>query len=141
MAEAKTTEGGDVAAFLAAVTPDQRRAEAAALDALFREATGYAPRLWAGSMVGYGRYAYRYDSGHSGVSLATGFAPRKAELVVYILPGYANFAPQLAQLGPHRLGKSCLYLRRLQGVDLAVLAGMIRDGLADLATRWTIEAT
>jgi hypothetical protein len=141
MAQAKTTEGGDVAAFLADVQPPERQAEALALDAIFRQATGFSPRLWAGSMVGYGRYAYRYDSGHSGVSLATGFAPRKAELVVYILPGYADFAGLLARLGPHRLGKSCLYLRRLQGIDTGILAEMIRAGLADLSTRWTVEPT
>jgi hypothetical protein len=141
MAQTKTTEGGDVAAFLAAVEPPARRDEAHQLDALFRRTTGFAPRLWGGSMVGYGRYAYRYDSGHSGVSLATGFAPRKAELVLYILPGYLNLADQLARLGPHRLGKSCLYLRRLQGVDMDVLAEIIQLGLADLANHWPVEPT
>ncbi|MGQ0567069.1 MAG: DUF1801 domain-containing protein [Gemmobacter sp.] len=139
MAQAKTTEGGDVAAFLAAVQPPDRRDEALVLDALFRRVTGFAPRLWGGSMVGYGRYAYRYDSGHSGVSLATGFAPRKAEMVVYILPGYLDLSDHLTRLGPHRLGRSCLYLRRLGGIDLDVLAEMIRAGLADLGRRWPIE--
>jgi hypothetical protein len=89
--------------------------------------------------VGYGRYAYRYDSGHAGVSLATGFSPRKAEIVIYILPGHDALQPILAQLGPHRLGKSCVYLRRLAGVDMDVLAQLIRAGLNDLATRWTLE--
>jgi hypothetical protein len=126
-------------AFLDAVSPPQRQDEARRLHALFAGVTGFPARVWGGSMVGYGRYAYRYDSGHAGESLATGFAPRKAELVVYILPGYADFAALLADLGPHRLGKSCLYLRRLDGIDMAVLGRLIRAGLDDLATRWTVE--
>jgi hypothetical protein len=138
---ALTVEGDGAAAFLAAVEPPARRDEAARLDAIFRRATGFGPRLWGGSMLGYGRYAYRYESGHSGVSLATGFAPRKAELVLYILPGHAGYAPILADLGPHRLGKACLYLRRLEGVNEAALDRLIRAGLADLGSRWTIEPT
>jgi hypothetical protein len=141
MAAAVDQDSDGAEAFLANVEPALRRAEAARLDAIFRAATGFAPRLWAGSMIGYGRYAYRYDSGHSGVSLATGFAPRKAELVIYILPGYAELQPILAELGPHRLGKSCLYLKRLAGVNEDALARLIRAGLADLSTRWTVEPT
>lgn len=126
-------------AFLGAVEPAQRQDEARRLHALFSATTGYPARVWGGSMVGYGRYAYRYDSGHTGESLATGFAPRKAELVVYILPGYADFGAILADLGPHRLGKSCLYLKRLDGIDMPTLARLIRAGLSDLATRWPIH--
>lgn len=137
--EAKTGEGGDPAAFLAAVEPEKRRAEAQRLDAIFREVTGFPTRLWGPSILGYGRYAYRYESGHSGVTLATGFSPRKAEIVIYILPGYADFAPILAGLGPHRLGKSCLYLRNLDRVDESALRRLIRAGLDDLSTRWTVE--
>jgi hypothetical protein len=128
-----------VEAALAALEPDTRRAEAQRLAAIFAEVTGFPARLWPGNIVGYGRYAYRYDSGHSGESLATGFAPRKAEHVVYILPGYAGFGDILAGLGPHRLGKACLYLRRLDRIDETALRHLIRVGLDDLATRWTIH--
>jgi hypothetical protein len=129
----------DPAAFLASVTPDRRRDEAQALDALFRSVTGWAPRMWGPSIVGYGRYAYRYDSGHAGETLATGFSPRAAKLVVYILPGFAGFGALLADLGPHTLGKSCLYLTRLDRVDMDALARLIRAGLDDLATRWPVH--
>ena len=78
MAEQKTRAGGDVTAFLDAVAPSERQAEARALDALFRRVTGFAPLLWGGSMLGYGRYDYRYASGHSGTSMATGFRPARA---------------------------------------------------------------
>ena len=136
----KTQEGGGVAEFLAAVEPG-RRDEALRLDAVFREVTGWQPRMWGPTMVGYGRYAYTYDSGHSGVAMATGFSPRKAELVIYVQPGHGDLGDLLARLGPHRLGKSCLYLKRLAGIDDAVLRGVIRAGLDDLARRWTVEAT
>jgi hypothetical protein len=136
----KTTPMTEVAeAFLGRVEPAGRQAEARRLDAVFREVTGFSPVVWGGSMLGYGRYSYRYDSGHAGTSLATGFAPRKTEVVVYILPGYADFGSILAELGPHRLGKSCLYLRHPDRVNEAALRRLIRAGLDDLATRWTVE--
>ncbi|WP_417204874.1 DUF1801 domain-containing protein [Antarctobacter sp.] len=128
-----------VADFLAGVEPPRRREDALVLDRLFREVTGWTPVLWGSSIVGYGRYAYTYASGHSGQSLATGFAPRKANMVVYIMPGYADFGAILSRLGPHRLGKSCLYLGALSKVDPAVLAELIRAGLDDLAGHWPIE--
>ncbi len=86
-------------------------------------------------MVGFGRYVYRYESGRDGESLATGFSPRKAELSIYILPGYADFSDILARLGPHRKGKPCLYLKRLSQVDESVLKELIRAGLDDLRSR------
>ncbi|MEM6940162.1 MAG: DUF1801 domain-containing protein [Pseudomonadota bacterium] len=128
----------DVAAFLENVTPPRRKAEAAVLDALFREVTGWAPVLWPGNMLGYGSYDYTYASGHSGTSLATGFAPRKAKLSIYIMPGYADFDTLLARLGKHGKGKACLYLNKLGDADIDVLAELIRAGLDDLSTRWTI---
>jgi hypothetical protein len=124
--------------WLAGVEP-ARRAEAGRLLAIFAEATGWEPRLWGPSMVGFGRYVYRYDSGHGGESLATGFSPRKAELSVYILPGYADFGSILSRLGPHRLGKSCLYIKRLDAVDEGVLRELIRAGLEDLARQWPVH--
>ncbi|GAB1478564.1 hypothetical protein MASR2M74_11110 [Paracoccaceae bacterium] len=138
MAQHHTAVGSaGVGAFLDAVTPPARAAEARQLAALFAEVTGYPPRVW-GSILGFGRYAYRYESGHSGESPAIGFAPRKAEIVLYLPPRFSAAAPLLADLGPHRLGKSCLYLRRLDGVDMQVLRRLIRAGLEDLARCWTV---
>jgi hypothetical protein len=140
MAENKTRPtDADVAAYLDAVAPERRRADAMRLDALFREVTGWAPRLWGGSIIGYGSYRYRYDSGREGEFLATGFAPRKANLSIYIMPGYADFGDILARLGKHKTGKACLYVNRLSDVDEAVLAELIRAGLEDLRTRWEVQ--
>ena len=140
MAENKTkaTEVS-VADFIAAVEPEAKRADAEALDALFRRVTGFTPRMWGPSMIGYGRYDYVYETGHGGSSLATGFSPRKAELSIYILPGYSDFGEILGRLGKHRIGKSCLYVKRLSDIDTGVLEELIRGGLADLASRWPVH--
>lgn len=138
MAENGTRPGGDAVAFLDAVEPAAKRAEALALDGLFRRVTGWEPVLWGSSMVGYGRYRYRYESGREGESLATGFSPRKAEHSIYIMPGYAEFGGLLARLGPHRAGKACLYVRRLSDIDLSVLEELVLAGLEDLGRRWPV---
>lgn len=140
MAEAKMKPAPLIEAeWLAGVAHD-RQAEAKRLLTIFAEETGFVPQNWSG-MAGYGRYDYTYDSGHSGSSFATGFAPRKAELVIYILPGYGDFSGILAELGKHRLGKSCLYLKRLDQVNEDALRRLIRAGLADLGKRWVIHPT
>lgn len=139
MVENKTKpEDTDIAAFLAAVTPPARADEARRLVQIFSEVSGFAPRIWAGRMVGFGRFEYRYASGHAGQALATGFAPSKAELSIYIMPGYTDFGHILADLGKHRMGKSCLYLRRLSDANETALRSLIRAGLDDLAKQWPI---
>ncbi len=138
MAEHATDSEAAVQDFLTGIQPEARREDGLALDSLFRDVTGFAPRLWGAGIVGYGRYAYHYASGTSGETLATGFSPRKANLVLYIMPGYADLSAQLAGLGKHKIGKSCLYINRLADVDRAILADIIRTGLADLSTRWSI---
>ena len=136
MAENRTqASDADVAAFLAGVDLARRREDGLRLDALFRRATGWRPAMWGPSIVGYGRYHYRYDSGREGEFLATGFSPRKASLVVYVMPGYGDFGDILDRLGKHRLGKSCLYINKMADIDAAVLEELIRAGLSDLATR------
>lgn len=90
-------------------------------------------------MIGYGAYHYVYDSGREGDFLATGFSPRKTNLVVYIMPGYADFGDILARLGKHKLGKSCLYINKLADIDESVLEELIRAGLDDLASRWPVS--
>lgn len=97
--------------------------------------------LWNGGMLGYGRYDYTYETGRTGTWFATGFAPRKAKLSIYIMPGYTDFGPILDRLGKHKKGKSCLYLNKLEDADLDVLAELIRAGLSDLATRWPVHPT
>lgn len=133
-----TATKADPAGFLANVTPDAKRADAAALDALFRDVTGWQPRLWGPSMIGYGRYHYRYASGREGDFLATGFAPRAHGFSIYIMPGYADFGDLLAKIGKHKMGKSCLEVRKLADIDQAVLRDLIQAGVDRLKTMWPV---
>jgi hypothetical protein len=125
--------------YLSQVEPERRRVDAQRLDQIFREASGFAPRMWGPSIVGYGRYHYRYESGREGDFLATGFAPRKANLVIYIMPGYTDFSAILARLGKHKIGKSCLYINKLDDIDLDVLKELIAAGIEDLGRHWLVE--
>ena len=140
MAENKT-QPTDVAVeeFIAQVEHPVRRADAIVLDQLFRRVTGWRPRMWGPTIIGYGSYHYVYDSGRDGDAIATGFSPRKANQVIYVMPGYADFGHILDRLGKWKMGKSCLYINKLADVDLDVLEELIRAGLADLGTRWDIR--
>lgn len=129
----------DVSSFLENVEHPVRRADALRLNEIFQEVTGWAPRMWGASIVGYGEYHYVYDSGREGDFLATGFSPGKAKLSLYIMPGYQDFGDILARLGKHKLGKACLYINTLADVDEAVVREIIRAGIDDLATRWPLK--
>ncbi len=142
MAENKTQPTDQsVIDFLESIEHPTRRADGLALDRLFRDATGFTPVMWGPTMVGYGRYHYRYASGREGDFLATGFSPRKANLSIYIMPGYTDYGPILDRLGKHKKGKSCLYVNKLADIDTRVLAELIRAGLKDLASHWPVEPT
>lgn len=92
-------------------------------------------------MIGYGRYDYEYKSGHSGSFFATGFAPRKAKLSIYIMPGYQDYGFILDRLGKHALGKSCLYINKLADVDTDVLKELVRAGLDDLGKMYPVTGS
>ena len=134
MAQAKTVETErDPAEFIAAVEPDRKREEAELLDALFRKVTGEPAKMWGPSIIGYGRYHYRYESGRKGDMCRQGFSPRKAKHSLYIMQcgeerEEAAFAPLLARLGKHSRGAACLYVNKLADIDMAVLEEMIALG-------------
>lgn len=123
---------------IAGIEHPVRQRDALALLSLYRRITGLEPKVWGPSMVGYGRYDYVYDSGHSGSMLAAGFAARKAELVIYNLPGYEGMDDLLGRLGPHKTGKSCLYLKDLSKIDMGVLEELIATGFATMRERYTV---
>ena len=135
--ELKTkASGADVAAFIAAVENDTRRADALKLLDIYAEATGMAPKMWGPSIIGYGSYHYKYDSGREGDMCRAGFSPRKGNVVLYLIGGYCNPDTQRKmdalreKLGKHKTGASCLYINRLADVDIAVLKEMIALYLA-----------
>lgn len=129
----------DVADYLQQLDNPTRQLDALALDALFRRVTGWEPKMWGPSIIGYGSYHYVYDSGREGDFLATGFAPRKANLSIYIMPGYQDYGAILDRLGKHKMGKSCLYINKLADVDRNVLEELISAGLKDLDARWPVR--
>jgi hypothetical protein len=130
MAELKTkaTEVG-VADFIAGLPDERRREEARALDAIYRRVTGFEPKMWGPSIIGYGSYDYRYDSGHSGTMCKAGFSPRKAALTLYLAGWYGDRRAEaddlFARLGKHSTGKACLYIKRLEQVDVTVLEQLV----------------
>ena len=130
MAELKTkVNDANVEAFLNAVPDEKKRADALRLMQIMREVTGEEPRMWGDSMVGYGSYHYKYASGQEGDWPLTAFAPRKANLTLYITPGFERYEELLGRLGKFTTGKACLYVKRLSDVDEATLRELVRQSV------------
>ncbi|MFW2383877.1 MAG: DUF1801 domain-containing protein [Acidimicrobiales bacterium] len=126
MAELKTQKNeADVDSFLESVESEQRRSDAKALTQLMEEVTGQPATMWGSSIVGFGTKPITYANGTTSEWMAVGFAPRKANTVLYIMDGFDSYDDLLGELGPHKTGKSCLYVKRLSDVDLDVLTKMI----------------
>lgn len=125
--------------FVAAIEHPARRADAEVLLDLFGRVTGWQPRMWGPTIIGYGSYRYRYDSGREGESAATGFSPRKTNVVLYVVSGHDDLGDELATLGKHRTGKSCLYVNRLADVNLTTLERIVEQGLNSLRTRYDVS--
>lgn len=123
---ATTPTDASVERYLESLADDRRRADAEQLITVMQEVTGEPAVMWGTSIIGFGRYHYRYASGHEGDSALAGFAPRKQHLVVYLVGEFEErHASALSRLGPHKTGKGCLYLKRLSDVDLGVLRELI----------------
>jgi hypothetical protein len=125
-----------VDAYIAAIPDEQRRADCATLIEMMSRVTGEPPVMWGPSIVGFDRYAYRYESGHSGEMCIAGFASRKPDLAIYLSPDQPGLAANHAKLGKHKMGKSCLSVRRLSDVDLGVLETLVVDSVRDCRERW-----
>lgn len=121
-----------VSAYLNSIEPAAARKDGKALAKLFAASTGATAKMWGTSIVGYGQYTYYRANGPEGEVLATGFSMRKSGPVLYIMPGYSKFNHLLKKLGPHKLGKSCLYLKNLENIDLGIIEQLIMLGLSDL---------
>ena len=137
MSEPKTQPtDASVEDFLAAVEPARRRQDAQAVCALMREVTGEAPVMWGPSIVGFGRYTYVNTSKKPADWPVIGFSPRKAALTLYIMAGLQTQAELLARLGPHTTGSSCLYLKRLDQVDMGVLRALCEWSFGEMKRRY-----
>jgi hypothetical protein len=119
-----------ISAVIDALPDLARRKDSEILINLMRDITGHEPLVWGSRMIGFGQYHYRYASGHEGDSFLTGFTPRANDFSLYFHGGFEQYAALLARLGKHKLGKGCLYLKRLSDVDLTVLREMIEISVA-----------
>lgn len=130
MAELKTQPTDKkVEDFLNTIEEEQKRKDAFALLEFFKEITGEKPVMWGPSIIGFGSYHYKYASGREADWMLTGFSPRKNNITLYIMQGFDNYEDHLSQLGKHKTGKSCLYVKRLEDLDLDVLRKLISESV------------
>lgn len=125
-----------VEAYLGAIEPEQKQEDCRKIAAIMERLTGHPPKMWGASIVGFGSYHYKYESGREGDAVRTGFASRAQNISIYIMPGYQDFDDELSRLGKHKIGKSCLYIKRLSDVDEDVLEEMLAKGLRLLAKKY-----
>jgi len=125
-----------VSSFIDAVENDTRRKDAKKLLAMMKKVTGEKPKMWGPSIIGFGTYHYKYDSGREGDMCAVGFSPRKANMVLYVLGSLGDKEPLLEKLGPYKNGKSCLYVSSLDKVDLTVLEKIIAKSYKETKAKW-----
>lgn len=137
MSDVKTKQTKlSVKAYIDAVEPPQRRKDARAIAKIMRRVTGKNAKMWGSSIVGYDSYRYVYESGREGDWPAVGFSPRKSALSVYIMPGFDAYPDLMKKLGKYKTGKSCLYINKLDDVDLEVLETLIKRSVADIHKRY-----
>ena len=137
MAETKTKPtGASVEAYLASRASPEQLKDCKAIMAMCKRVTKQQPKMWGPSMVGYGSFTYRYESGHSGATALAAFAIRGRDLVVYLMAENPEQRDRLARLGKHRMGKSCLYFKRLADLDVKVLEALIAGSIADARRRY-----
>jgi hypothetical protein len=127
MTENKTTRNKkSVLDFLKSIQEQKKRQDALTLLELFKKATGLPAEMWGSSIVGFGNYHYKYESGREGDFFLTGFSPRKQNLTIYIMPGFERYPKLMAEIGKHKTGKSCLYIKKLEDINPEVLKELIR---------------
>lgn len=138
MAELKTQPNdGSVETFLESVENERRREDAFAVLDVMKRVTGEESVMWGPSIVGFGSYHYRYDSGREGDWFVAGFSPRKQSLTIYIMGGFSKHGELMARLGKHKTGKGCLYINSLDDVDMEVLEELIRASVEHVSRRGT----
>lgn len=126
MAELKTRKNEqDVEAFLNSVEHDKRREDSFVVLELMKEVTGEEPKMWGNSIIGFGEYRYKYASGREGDWFLTGFSPRKQAMTLYIMGGFDQYGELLAKLGKYSTGKGCLYIKKIEDVDVDMLRELV----------------
>ena len=138
MAELKTQPNEQsVDQFLSAVESDEKRQDALTVLEIMKNITGEVPKMWGNSIIGFGNFHYKYDSGREGDWFVTGFSPRKQNLTIYLMSGFGGKDRLLDQLGKHKIGKGCLYIKKLEDVQLDTLKELIRNSVEETRKRDT----
>lgn len=135
--ETKTKEtDASVIEFIEAVESIKKKEDAYRLLDIFTETTGYEAKMWGPSIIGFGRYHYKYDSGHEGDAPLVGFSPRKAKLSLYIMPGKEKREELLSKFGKHTSGKACIYINKVADIDVEVMKEMIAEAVKDTQEKY-----
>lgn len=133
MAEIKTKQtNASVDKFINQIPDEARREDCFKIAKMMEEITGCKPKMWGPSIVGFDTYHYKYASGHEGDWPIAAFSPRKQDLTVYIMPGFEKYTELMEQLGKHRTGKSCLYIKRLSDIHVPTLKKLIRHSVKEM---------
>ena len=122
--------------FLDKIENEQVRDDCYALIKLMKKATGSEPKMWGPSIIGFGKYHYKYDSGHEGDSCLTGFSPRKQNISLYVMPGITDHQDLLKDLGKHKAAKGCLYIKKLDDVNVNVLEKLVKRSVETLKKQY-----
>lgn len=142
MAKLKTQQTNQsVGTFLDTVVDEQKRRDCLAVLRIMKRATKTDPKMWGASIVGFGSYHYRYDSGREGDWFLTGFSPRKQNLTLYIMAGFERYDALLSKLGKYKTGKSCLYIKRLDDIDVEVLSELVQQSVRHVSRSHAQERT
>jgi hypothetical protein len=137
MAENKTKPtDADIEAYISSRASAEQRADCQTLMSMFKKVTKQEPKMWGPSIVGYGSYRYTYESGRTGEAPLASFAIRGKELVVYLVAEGAEQEALLSKLGPHKIGKSCLYIKRIVDLDKSVLEKLVSGSVAEVKRRY-----
>jgi len=137
MAELKTKETkASVEKFLNAIPDEKRREDCFKILEMMKKITKVEPKMWGPSIVGFGNYHYKYASGHEGDMCITGFSPRKQNLTLYIMPGFERYNELMKKLGKYKTSVSCLYIKKLEDVDLKVLKELVTSSFKYMKAKY-----
>lgn len=134
MANKTQRNDGDVQAFLASVESEKKREDSQVILELMEDVTGEKATMWGNSLIGFGEYQYKYASGREGEWFLTGFSPRKQNLTLYIMAGFDEYHDLMSKLGKYKTGKSCLYIKKVEDVDMDVLRELVEKSAEHVAT-------
>lgn len=137
MAKTKTTKTEvDVLDYIDAISDEQKRADSYKLIELMSDITGLQPYMWGPSIIGFGNYHYKYESGHEGDAPLAGFSPRKAAISLYVEGKFPQREELLQQLGKHKAAVACIYVKKLSDIDLSVLKEMVIASMNETRKRY-----